>query len=96
MRIISQAEYALLCSLMSEPDAASLQELAQRMETSPDQVGFLLDGLVGQEILEADASYHNSAIGEMVYGFSDKEHAQELFEIIRKRNPGLTGAEDEE
>ncbi|MGH2478083.1 MAG: hypothetical protein ACRDHW_00290 [Ktedonobacteraceae bacterium] len=94
MRIISPAEYTLLKALMGTPDAASLKELAERTDNSPDRVGFLLDGLVAQEILVASASYHDSDLGEMVYTFSEKEHVQQLYRLIRDENPGIKKDED--
>jgi hypothetical protein len=85
MSNLSQKEEAVLIALMSGEYAEPLGELAWRVEANPAEVGKVLDGLVEQDILRAEVSYHQSDLGEVDYLFAFTQQAQEVYcELLDK------------
>lgn len=70
----------IIAALVASEDAMSLAEYVEATTLSIVEVAEGLDLLVGLRIFEADASYHNSDIGEMVYMFADNANAQAIYE----------------
>lgn len=86
---MNSKEYSVLYALMSGENAEPVSELARRVEANPVDVAVVLDGLVEQDILRPEVSYHASDIGEIDYMFSFSDHAQSVYQKILDENPHL-------